>query len=390
MNYIVETKNEYTIQLVNILTPLLYEGFESIYMETKKIISKGEENKILKTFQQFIKKIPKWNKNLVDVETKRIIIRSKCEWLLDLLKAVIKANIILLSNSDQNINGKFLINQEYLDIPLPQFIHKCYIECARQFYNTPYLFCHNIKSIDKKRNQQESLKLIKSAIREAIRKMLPVQHILREYLGNKYKINDDDLDKPISLNESENLKNLVKKDLNNFIRSDVVDNFVINEHVSNNSSCNYNNDKETINLLKEIKEKYKNGSLLEVISEKNDSTGGSIREYSSSNTKTISNDNMSVKNIEKNIDYEYSIKSRPIIDHNIHSQNTEKNNIEKSKDYTSKLEHTENNSFLSYKIEHDSEYEAVFSNIDNGDIINTAVKEKKKRKDMYFSKYNNI
>lgn len=37
MNFIVETKNEYTIQLVNILTPLLYEGFESIYIETRKI-----------------------------------------------------------------------------------------------------------------------------------------------------------------------------------------------------------------------------------------------------------------------------------------------------------------------------------------------------------------
>ena len=42
MNFIVETKNEYTLQLVNILTPLLYEGFESIYIETRKIIKKGE------------------------------------------------------------------------------------------------------------------------------------------------------------------------------------------------------------------------------------------------------------------------------------------------------------------------------------------------------------
>ena len=37
---LVETKNEYTIQLVNILTPLVYDGFESIYEEVKKIIKK--------------------------------------------------------------------------------------------------------------------------------------------------------------------------------------------------------------------------------------------------------------------------------------------------------------------------------------------------------------
>ena len=43
MNFLVETKNEYTIQLINILSPHIYEGFESIYNESKKIIKKGEE-----------------------------------------------------------------------------------------------------------------------------------------------------------------------------------------------------------------------------------------------------------------------------------------------------------------------------------------------------------
>ena len=61
-----------TIQLINILTPHLYEGFESIYSESKKIIKKGEEKKLLKAFQQFIKRIPSWNTNLIDNETIRI------------------------------------------------------------------------------------------------------------------------------------------------------------------------------------------------------------------------------------------------------------------------------------------------------------------------------
>ena len=88
MNFIVETKNEYTIQLVNILTPLLYEGFESIYSETRKIIKKGEEKKMLKTFQQFIKKIPTWNNNLISNETKRIISQSRCDWTSDSWRSV--------------------------------------------------------------------------------------------------------------------------------------------------------------------------------------------------------------------------------------------------------------------------------------------------------------
>ena len=34
MNFIVETRNEFTIQLVKILSPFLYEGFDSIYKDT--------------------------------------------------------------------------------------------------------------------------------------------------------------------------------------------------------------------------------------------------------------------------------------------------------------------------------------------------------------------
>ena len=89
MNFLVETKNEYTIQLVNILTPHIFEGFESIYLESRKIIKKGEENKLLKAFQQFIKRIPSWNANLVETETKRIETASQCDFIYNLLKAVL-------------------------------------------------------------------------------------------------------------------------------------------------------------------------------------------------------------------------------------------------------------------------------------------------------------
>jgi hypothetical protein len=55
MNYLVETKTEYTIQLTNILVPLIYEGISSIYEDAIKVASQNEE---LKTFQIFLKKIP--------------------------------------------------------------------------------------------------------------------------------------------------------------------------------------------------------------------------------------------------------------------------------------------------------------------------------------------
>ena len=37
MNYLVETKTEYTIQLTNILAPIIFEGITSIYEDAIKL-----------------------------------------------------------------------------------------------------------------------------------------------------------------------------------------------------------------------------------------------------------------------------------------------------------------------------------------------------------------
>jgi len=409
MNFIVETKNEYTIQLVNILSPLIYEGFDSIYSETKKIIKRGEENKMLKTFQQFIKKIPLWNNNLINIETRRIVSQSRCEWLHDLLKAVIKANIILLSNSNPSANGSYIVNSDYLDIPLEQFVHKCYIECARQIYTCPYLFFHNVKPIDRKRNQRECLTIINSSIKEAIRKMLPVQHILKLYLGNDLKTDNNEIDMPISLNESENLKNLVSKDLKDFINPEVVQNFksendIIKEDSSSSPlNSQINKGDETANLLDEIKKKYNEGFLLEKLTQKSNNESkieknSYIKDTSESENiinsiNKVSIDSINKTNISDNelrrsgLDYDDSIsKDRVKSINTSESKNTIKTftNIEDDVIDTNKSEF--------YKAAHDSEYEGVFSNINDKykDNIDSEKREKKKRKDEYFSKYNNI
>jgi hypothetical protein len=430
MNFIVETKNEYTIQLEGILAPLIYEGFESIYLETKKVIKKGDENKLLKTFQQFIRKIPSWNENMINTETQRIITQSRCDWLSDLLKAVIKSNILLLSNSNQNISRKFKINEEHLNIPINKFIHKCYIESARQIYSIPDLFYHINSPINRKRNQRESLDIIKNSIKEAIRKMLPVQYILKQYLSNDFNNSDSQIEYNSSSNV--NIKKKTPKDLKDNINQNVLQNFKSYDS-SKESSDDIYDDKETANLLSEIKDKYTKGEIFGNESEKSEKDiqkgNGSSPSYnklyilnksksenylpssdnvkltSSSNknkdesnnsiNKDIVKENNSVKNesesnkrnsIEKN-----SIKS-------IEKNNVEMENSEKKKDTVTSDSITNNDesvlssNSISYRIEKDSEYEAVFSNINETEEKNNinSIKERKKRKDSYFSNFNNI
>jgi len=211
MNYLVETKTEYTIQLTNILVPLIYEGISSIYEDAIKIANKDEE---LKTFQIFLKKIPKWNVNLLDNETNRILCMSTCpELLKNLLNAVIKANIMILTNTQPSDKSSIKINTKF---NFKEFIHNCYIESARIFYNNPFLFYHKHSIYDVNRNQKDAKENIKNAIIEAIRKMLPLKMIIKEYLGNSFK-NDTNINIDNTLSEAEihNLNNMIKIDNTN-------------------------------------------------------------------------------------------------------------------------------------------------------------------------------
>jgi hypothetical protein len=217
MNYLVETKTEYTIQLTNILVPLIYEGITSIYEDAIKIANQDEE---LKTFQIFLKKIPKWNNSLLENETKRILYISTCSELLkNLVDAVIKANIMILTNTHPSNKSSLKINTKF---DFKEFIHNCYIESARIFYNNPYLFYHKHSIYDINRNQKDAKENIKNAIIEAIRKMLPLKMIINEYLGNSFK-DDSNVNIDVTLSEAEkhNLNNMIKIDCtkdNDFIK----------------------------------------------------------------------------------------------------------------------------------------------------------------------------
>lgn len=203
MNYLVETKKEFTVQLLNILSPIIYEGIVSIYDVARKSAKPNEE---LMIFQKLLKKILQWNNEILQVETQRILTKSNCpELLTDLVNAIIKANIMVLTNTPPEKKNTLKIT---FRVEFSSFIHKCYIETARNVYQNPFLFYHEYSLYDLKRNQRDSLELIKSSIKEAIRKMLPLKMILQEYLGKSFSNdspNQTDFEKPVTEADRNNL-----------------------------------------------------------------------------------------------------------------------------------------------------------------------------------------
>ena len=70
-NSLQDSRNEWCARLVNILTPLVIEGFKSIFDESWKLCEENDETeKYLMTFQNLISRVPKWNPSIIEEEKK--------------------------------------------------------------------------------------------------------------------------------------------------------------------------------------------------------------------------------------------------------------------------------------------------------------------------------
>lgn len=219
-NVLVEAKQEYTKQLINILCPEIYVGLESIYQASYNFCEKNNDKNYLKKFQQLLSLIPKWNVDKIEDEYKRIEKATDCDFIEDLITAVFVSHAKVLTSVKRP-----KVKQFDLDIPNgPYFVHKCYIQCARNFWKKPYLFYHSFQTIDLQRNLAETEHIIKDSINDAIRSLLPVRQILKEYLGNDYNDGvDDDITSQISRNTKDNLRKLVKYEIEQTISKPSID-----------------------------------------------------------------------------------------------------------------------------------------------------------------------
>jgi len=175
-----ESKNEWGSRLLTILTPLIAEGLKSIFDEAVHLCkSNNEMDKYLMTFQNFISRIPKWNPNIIENEKNRIIDKSGCGYLEDLVTCVHIIQLKLLTAI--RVGQK----QKKIDITIPKlddFVHKIYINVARKIYKNVYLFEINIPPLQVQKHNRELEIIVQECILNTVRESIPVESILRAYM----------------------------------------------------------------------------------------------------------------------------------------------------------------------------------------------------------------
>jgi hypothetical protein len=175
-----ESKNELCARLVNILTPLVLEGYESIFNESWNVCNDNDElDKYLMTFQNFVSRVPKWNGTIIENETNRIIEKSGCTYLEDLITCVHVVHLKALTC--MRVGQK----QKKVDIDIPSlstFIHNVYIQVARKVYTNVYLYEKNIMPLQIQKHKRELEVIVKECIMNTIRESIPVEKVLRAYM----------------------------------------------------------------------------------------------------------------------------------------------------------------------------------------------------------------
>ena len=179
-----ESRNEFCARLINILTPHVIFGLKSIFDEAWRLcIDNDEVPKYLMTFQNFLMRVPKWNAAIIEQEATRIVERSGCGHIEELITCV---HIVQLKMLTCMRAGS---KQKKIDIAIPKlsdFIHKVYINSARKVYSNVFLFEKSKQHLQVQKHNRQLELIVKECILNTVRESIPIEHLLKVYMEDEF------------------------------------------------------------------------------------------------------------------------------------------------------------------------------------------------------------
>ena len=183
VNVLVAAKEEYTKQLIYILSPEIYTVILNVFNDSQQL--KKKRSISLRNFQLLLKKIPVWNTIIIEKNTEGI--KSKIPYLLDLITAIFVSHVKILACVRLKTDSKSI----QVKVPnLDTFLHKIIITNAEKIYYNPDIILNKKEIV---------INLISETIEETIRNQIPIDKILTEYLAGVF-----DEDSRDAANETKN------------------------------------------------------------------------------------------------------------------------------------------------------------------------------------------
>jgi hypothetical protein len=179
-----EARSEYTKQLATFLVPALVGWFQQTWHRNA-----ANRQQCLALFQSECEEVARWNADRIHDEVRVLIERSGCDYMEELMTAVFVAHTKVLTAVRLSSKEKKLS----ITVPkLDHFIHRIFREAARVFWKSPFLFLDTGSVMERQKNVLQMEALATEAIGTAVRSLLPVKQILKDYLeGDHEEVEDE-------------------------------------------------------------------------------------------------------------------------------------------------------------------------------------------------------
>jgi uncharacterized spore protein YtfJ len=174
-----EARSEYTKQLCTFLVPAYFKFFLAL-LDKARELSVAEPRKMLWHYQTLLNDIPEWNMEKVSHEIATLQAATGCDYLEDLLTAVFIAHTKVLTAI--RISSK----QKKVQITVPKvehFLFKVLCESAKLLWGNTFLFTENATSMTKQQNYRSIEGLLGEGVMQAVRAMVPVKNILKDFVS---------------------------------------------------------------------------------------------------------------------------------------------------------------------------------------------------------------
>ena len=182
-----EARSEYTKQMATFIVPQLVAWFQQTWKRNG-----ADKQRCLALFQSECEEVSRWNQDRIQDEVRVLIERSGCDYMEDLMTAVFIAHTKVLTAVGISNDRKKKLS---ISVPkLDHFLHRVFREAARCFWKTPFLFMETGGVVERQKNILQIEALANEALATAVRSMLPVKQILKDYLdGDQEEIEEDEV-----------------------------------------------------------------------------------------------------------------------------------------------------------------------------------------------------
>ena len=173
---LLDNKREYTDHLSDVLCETLLQEFADGYDKIRQ--NPARRGNVLNLFQSWLAEIPEWNAARVKALFQSVRDRSGCGYIGDLVKGILVTcvKIQVVSHGSPNEDSRKI----KLRVPSAEnFTHACAIAAARSFWKRPYLFYHDVRSLERQHNLVQAEALIKTALKNTLRSYLPMDQLMR-------------------------------------------------------------------------------------------------------------------------------------------------------------------------------------------------------------------